>query len=87
MRTKKSIATLTALLLFLIHGCDKNGTKPNDGPNEVPLDGRGGGVIAFSITPPGGNNEIYLMNADGTGLTRITHTNGHAIQPDWRPEL
>jgi len=44
------------------------------------------GVIAFSITPPDANNEIYVINADGTGLTQLTNHEGRDCGPDWSPD-
>lgn len=50
-----------------------------------PLDGRGGGVVAF-YSERDGNSEIYAMNADGAGLRRLTHDpaedDSPAISPD-----
>ncbi len=42
---------------------------------------------AYARSMRNGNFEIYIINADGTGEDQITNTNGHAIQPEWRPEL
>ena len=48
-------------------------------------DGSGGGIIAF-YSGRGGNNSIYLMNADGTAQTRLTDASAEdtcpAISPD-----
>ena len=35
-------------------------------PN-IPLDGRGGGILAYSVTYQNGSNVMFAMNADGTG--------------------
>src|SRR6266513_4936169 len=43
----------------------------------------GSGRIAF-VSDRDGNNEIYVMNADGTGLTRLT--DGGAGYPAWSPD-
>jgi VCBS repeat-containing protein len=33
-----------------------------------------------------GNNEIYVMNADGTGLVRLTNNGADDSQPAWSPD-
>src|SRR5437762_1089425 len=43
------------------------------------------GKIAFT-SDRDGNDEIYVMNADGTGVTRLTNDNGSFDrQPAWSP--
>jgi Tol biopolymer transport system component len=44
------------------------------------------GVIAFSNTPPNDNNEIYIINADKTGLQQITNRPGRDAGPSWSPD-
>ena len=44
------------------------------------------GTIAFErvVTPgPGGNGDLYVVNADGTGLTRLTDDPGWEQHPSW----
>jgi dipeptidyl aminopeptidase/acylaminoacyl peptidase len=43
------------------------------------------GRIAFA-GDTGSGAEIYTMNADGTGLRRLTHLHGFASTPDWSPD-
>jgi hypothetical protein len=43
------------------------------------------GRIAF-ISDRDGNNEIYVMNADGSGLTRLTNLSYHVESPAWSPD-
>ena len=31
------------------------------------------------------NQELYLINADGSGLQRLTHNPARDIQPAWQP--
>ncbi len=50
-----------------------------------PLDGRGGGVIAF-YAEGDGDAEIYLMNADGTALQRLTDNAANDYCPVWSPD-
>lgn len=48
--------------------------------------GQSEGIIAYSITPPNDNNEIYLINADGTGKTQLTFHEGRDLGPAWSPD-
>lgn len=48
--------------------------------------GQNEGVIAYSITPPNDNNEIFVINADGTGNTQLTIHEGRDIGPAWSPD-
>ena len=41
-----------------------------------------GKKIAF-VSGRDGNNEIYVMNADGTGVTRLTKDPGEDLDPTW----
>src|SRR5437667_141023 len=43
------------------------------------------GKIAFTSNR-GGNVEIYVMNADGTGVTRLTDSVGPDEVPAWSPD-
>jgi TolB protein len=44
----------------------------------------GGDRIVFSHGSLGVKaQQIYTMNADGTGLTRTTRTNDDSLTPDW----
>jgi len=45
---------------------------------------RWGSRIAF-VRGPEGKREIYLMNADGTGVTRLTKNSDDDINPSWSP--
>lgn len=42
--------------------------------------------LAFSNTAPDGNNEIYTVYADGTGLTRLTNSSQRECGPAWSPD-
>ena len=44
-----------------------------------------GQTIAFSSARDGYAGEIYLMNADGSGPTRLTHLQS-AAEPSWAPD-
>jgi Tol biopolymer transport system component len=42
------------------------------------------GRIAF-VSNRAGNDEIYVMNADGTGVTRLTRNAAEDLEPAWSP--
>lgn len=50
-------------------------------PTPVPLPGR----IAF-VTDRDENREIYVMNADGTGLSNLTNHDADDDSPSWSPD-
>ena len=41
--------------------------------------------IAFTSEGTGGNSEIYAMNSDGSGLTKLTDSPADDAFPAWRP--
>jgi Tol biopolymer transport system component len=43
------------------------------------------GKVVFASTRDG-NNEIYVMNADGSGVTRLTNSPADDILPAWSPD-
>jgi TolB protein len=45
-----------------------------------------GARLALQGTDVVGGWDIYLINVDGTGLSRLTATNGAAWAPDWSPD-
>jgi Tol biopolymer transport system component len=45
-----------------------------------------GQKIAFHSYRNGADAEIYIMNADGTGLKRLTHSSRRDIKPTWSPD-
>ena len=48
-----------------------------------------GRKIVFSANPPGEggfNGEVFVINADGSGLTRFTNDPGDARWPHWSPD-
>ncbi len=42
--------------------------------------------VAFSGTTQDGNNDIYVISADGTQLTRLTSDPAKDMFPDWTPD-
>lgn len=51
----------------------------------APLDGRGGGVIAFA-SDRDGRLAIHVMNADGSDQRRLTDFADMEAYPDWSPD-
>jgi WD40-like Beta Propeller Repeat len=83
-------AALTALLTALTAGCADSPTRPAD---RLPPPARpalaltlspADGQIAFQSNRDG-NNEIYVMNADGTDQTRLTNNSAADQEPAWTP--
>src|SRR5262249_23662211 len=80
-------------LLTLLWGCAGDSasemTSPSAGDLSVTtatstlsLTGR----IAF-VSNRAGNDDIYVMNANGTGLTRLTDNPANDGQPAWSPDV
>jgi TolB protein len=44
-----------------------------------------GKLIAFTATE-GGNSDVWLMNADGTGARKLTHDAALDVSPSWSPD-
>ncbi len=44
------------------------------------------GTLAYAITPPDGNAELFLMNADGSGKTQLTNEPGRPYGPAFSPD-
>lgn len=53
-------------------------------------DAEGGGKIVFSRLVSGvlgaGNTELFVMNADGSGVAQLTHSPYGDIEPAWSPD-
>lgn len=81
-------------LLILSTGCSASSTPqhtadPIKSPPPTPLalpSGSGGGIIVFASDRNRGHMDLYLINADGSELTQITHTNDDIIAPSWSPD-
>jgi len=69
---------LIVLTLFTIQFSFNNYIFSQSGP----IDGRGGGIIAF-ISDREGSNAIYLMNADGSYQTKVSNDNAFNFGLSW----
>ena len=47
---------------------------------------KGNGLIAFTRTLSGGSLAVFVMNSDGTGVRRLTHSAGSDGAPAWSPD-
>ncbi|MFC1724769.1 DUF5050 domain-containing protein [candidate division KSB1 bacterium] len=81
----KFAVLLTVLTIFAF--CkDKSTDSPDNNNQDTPLDGRGGGIILFSRTATAANHNLYVMNADGSALKRLTNYVEGAFAGDWSPD-
>jgi len=55
------------------------------GTNSAPAWSADGSQLVFSSSM-GGNPELYSINASGTGLKRLTFSNGASTSPAWNPK-
>jgi TolB protein len=87
------------LILLTVAACSGNPADSEPGPTPadtndpdasqvIPLDGRGGGILAYTHQPgsDGGIHVIWAMNADGTGNTRITNASIGLNHHEWSPD-
>jgi len=79
------IAVFIITLLLISPSCAKSPSSPQ----QIPLDGRGGGLIAFESERSGTGIEqfeVYVMNADGTAQTRLTNNSVYDGMPYFSPD-
>src|SRR5204862_435312 len=92
MRTRISIfRLLSTLAVGLFFGACREPAAPvrsaGGGPLFSNVPGAGlNGTITFSGDDGNGNSEISIMNADGTGLTQLTHSPFNGGNPNWSPD-
>jgi len=81
------LGTHQATVLVLLVACSVVCSLPAE-ESEVPLDGRGGGVLAYCYQPVSGPalKEIWAINADGTGNRRIVSADIGLNYPSWSPD-
>jgi hypothetical protein len=83
MATYTAPATVPAAALGVTATSVADGTKSSTATVAITAMGAGG-EIAFSSNLDG-NPEIYVMNADGSGVTRISYGKGRYATPVWSP--
>ena len=75
-----AIAFLSLVCLAVLLAACGGGADEAEEPTAAPLTGR----IALE-SDRDGNYEIYVMNADGSGLTRLTDNPAVDMSPAWSP--
>src|SRR5205809_374376 len=82
---RRAVPTSLLLLVLIQQACQYNeATAPQSArPGGVSIQDRTAPRIAFTSNRDG-NDEIYVMNADGSAPTRLTTTVAH--QPRWSPD-
>ena len=83
---RRGLTALVSLVFVFASGCKNDSTGPSGPVGQGTL---GQYKIAFSSYREGtsGNFEIYVVNADGTGLTSLTSdTTISNLYPEWSPD-
>jgi Tol biopolymer transport system component len=77
-KLKKTALILTALLLFAQSSCKALPSDNDTGMHKIAFASmRDGGIV----------NQIYVMNSDGTGQTRLSYnTSFNDVMPSWSPD-
>jgi len=77
----RGVGALPALALLLVTAC-----RESAGPGKTePLADPAAGVLVFSASEPTSppSSEVYVVNADGSALARLTNTPDTEIEPRW----
>jgi Tol biopolymer transport system component len=94
-RMTRSAVVLSAAAVVVACGGGQQGGPAADrmrcpaaAPKTRPLDLAAGlsGRIVWSSDRQGGNLELYVMGADGSGHRRLTRTAAHEATPAWSPD-
>jgi TolB protein len=76
--------TFLAFLIVVLHGASLIVSDVMSKPDSDRI--LSVGTIAYSITPVNGDNEIYIINSDGSGRTPLTAHEGRDAGPAWSPD-
>ena len=94
-RSTKQISGLVLMLAMLVSGLVPPGVAQQRKAKEATATGKDVQAENHIPDPPGkiafasdrdGNFEIYVMNPDGGGLTRLTEDAAEDTQPTWSPD-
>jgi TolB protein len=77
----KTLAILSIIALVSVLLCAPEVGSQTNSPSSLAT-----GRLLYSITPPNGDNEIYIINDDGTGRTPLTDHVGRDCGPAWSPD-
>src|SRR4051812_41397812 len=80
----RSLRSIALLVVLVYAAACENSTEVPPSFNVVTNDGSQG-RIAF-VSTRDGNSEIYVMNADGSGVTRLTDNPAVDKDPAWSPD-
>jgi Tol biopolymer transport system component len=80
-----TISLCLILLAFAALVPSKAAARREGASQAAALAARSNGKIAFSTTRDG-NSEVYVMNADGSGQTRLTNDPAFDGDPAWSPD-
>jgi len=83
MKAAKRNAIVMAAIAVIACGGRAEATSDSE---KIPLDGRGGGVIAYSVTYADNTNRLFLVNADGSGNEPLASLSGRPLGPAWSPD-
>ncbi len=76
-----------AWLMVLLSGCAAKGALSSEPPKATATLGAHAGTIAFGKADQvQRNDDIYLIQTDGTGLTQLTGNGGDTESPAWSPD-
>ena len=79
-----ALVVVSAAALLLVALLLWNASAGSAGGNVIASSDAGGQIVFTSDRD--GNNEIYVMNADGSGQTRLTNNVAADTQPAWSPD-
>lgn len=83
MRFQRWVWLPSVLVLCLLAVACENEERPADTVSPGPATAA---KLAFAYNPTGDNYEIYLVDADGSDLTRLTNDPGGDLSPAWSPD-
>jgi Tol biopolymer transport system component len=88
-RSKSVIRTLLLMGMLLGQACTGGGSSPAPTPYAKPSPitppTSASGRIAFH-SDPGGSDDLYVMNGDGSNLVQLTHGMEAGVPPVWSPD-
>jgi TolB protein len=89
----KIIIIMSWIFIISLSSCAQPEELESQAPTETKtntplpvLTGAGGGIIVFASDRSGNNADLFLVNADGSGLQQLTNTRADEIAPSWSPD-